>query len=496
MERPDRRVGQSSAHWCLQIKFAFSKRVNAAELTVYDRDMFTISFSLSSALLYHSSVGESAMGTKNLEAGTVVTKLLKLAQQDARYLDELESLRQLIVVMFTDLQGSTAYFQEHGDAAGLLMVHSSSCTICQVVDKHGGKVIKKIGDGLMATFTRPTASVNAAIEIQKLLREVNDLRPADQRVAVRIGIHQGTGIVKSDDVFGDVVNIASRVESQAAAGQIVISEPMFQQLRGSRFKIRELGRFTLKGVAREHCLYQIIWTPEKDASAPAPPPSSVESAKRTSPFRLQFIKHDGTSGPQYPVMPQLTLGRIEGDLRFADDGNMAALNARVFVQDGQLFVEDLSEGRERVFVRVVGGHTLESGDVIIMGEQVFLFRELTEAMTAVTQLGVSLDDIRNVLENPVAELARIEPSGQTSRQYPIRRVETQFGRVQGNYTFPQDRMMSRTHARILQRGEDFLLEDAGSRNGTFVSVRSKTPLVDGSAILVGTQLFRALCPPI
>ena len=431
---------------------------------------------------------------ENVEAGTVITKLLELAQADARYLDELESLRQLIVVMFTDIQGSTAYFQEHGDAAGLLMVHSSARTIRQVVEKHGGKVIKTIGDGLMATFTRPIASVNAAIEMQKLLSEVNELRPEHERVAVRVGIHQGTGIVKSDDVFGDVVNVASRVESQAAPGQIVISQALFQQLHGSRFNIKELGRFNLKGVACEHCLYQVIWAEAKPAATPAPPPSAAESAKRTAPFRIQLINHDGSLGPQHPVMPQLTIGRSQGDLRFATDANMAALNARVFVQDGQLFVEDLSEGSEKVFVRVVGAHTLQTGDIIIMGEQVFLFRELAAAMTAVTQLGASLDDIHNVLENPVAEFARVEPDGQTSGEFPIRWVETQFGRSQGSYTFPKDRMMSRIHARVLQRGEDFLLEDAGSRNGTFVNVRNKTPLVDSSAILVGTQLFRALCP--
>jgi pSer/pThr/pTyr-binding forkhead associated (FHA) protein len=123
----------------------------------------------------------------------------------------------------------------------------------------------------------------------------------------------------------------------------------------------------------------------------------------------------------------------------------------------------------------------------------FLFRELAEAMTAITQLGASLDDIHNVLENPVAELVRVQPNGQTSEEFPIRWVETRFGRTKGDYTFPKDKLMSRMHARVLQRGEDFLLEDAGSLNGTFVNVRNKTRLVEGSTILVGTQLFRVLC---
>jgi len=439
-----------------------------------------------------SACGPMVPRKERPEGGTVITKLLELAQADARYLDELESLRELIVVMFTDIQVSTDYFQQRGDAAGLLMMHSNARTIRQVVEKHGGRVIKTIGDGLMATFIRPIASVNAAIEIQKLLGEVNELRAEHERVAVRVGIHLGTGIVKSDDVFGDVVNIASRVEAQGAPGQIVISQALFEQLRGSHFNIKELGRFHLKGLNCEHYLYQVIWATAKEPPVLAPTLSSVETCKRPSQFRIQLIK-SGSPGPQHPVTPQLTIGRSQGDLRFASDLKMGALNARVFVHDGQLVVEDLSDGREKVFFRLVGGHTLQTGDVIMMGEQVFLFRELAEAMTAITQLGASLDDIHNVLENPVAELARIEPNGQVSEEFPIRWVETIFGRTQGNYTFPKDKLMSRMHARVLQRGEDFLLEDAGSLNGTFVNVRNKTRLVDGSAILVGAQLFRVLC---
>jgi pSer/pThr/pTyr-binding forkhead associated (FHA) protein len=90
----------------------------------------------------------------------------------------------------------------------------------------------------------------------------------------------------------------------------------------------------------------------------------------------------------------------------------------------------------------------------------------------------------------VARLVRIEAGRETSDSFPLSSVETQFGRMQGHYTFPRDKMMSRLHARILQRGADFLLEDASSRNGTFVNIRGKTPLIEGSAVLVGSQLLR------
>jgi pSer/pThr/pTyr-binding forkhead associated (FHA) protein len=65
-----------------------------------------------------------------------------------------------------------------------------------------------------------------------------------------------------------------------------------------------------------------------------------------------------------------------------------------------------------------------------------------------------------------------------------------FGRVNGTYTFPEDKLMSRSHARVVQRAEDFILEDLGSRNGTFVKVRDTAPLAATSTILLGDQLLR------
>jgi class 3 adenylate cyclase len=208
-----------------------------------------------------------------VDAGTFVTKLLEMARLDPEYLKDLDKLRRPVVVVFTDIQGSTAYFEEHGDAAGLLMVHNCNRTVREAVEKRGGQIIKSIGDGMLATFTDAAAAVNASINMQTILSEVNDLRPDAQRVGVRIGIHYGIGIVKANDVFGDVVNMASRVESAATAGQIVISDALRKQLDESQFNIRELGRFKLKGKTSEHSLFEVVWNPK--AAAPAKPAAQV-----------------------------------------------------------------------------------------------------------------------------------------------------------------------------------------------------------------------------
>jgi len=423
----------------------------------------------------------------NTQSGTVVTKLLELARVDAGYLKEIEKLRRTTAVMFTDIQGSTAYFERHGDAAGLLMVHQCNEALRRVVLSHEGRVIKTIGDGLMAAFTECGQSVQAAVEMQISLAQLNALRPESDRVAIRIGLHYDTGIVRTDDIFGDVVNVGSRVESVAAPGQIVISDTLFEQLKGLGFQTRELGRFLLKGKAHERNLYEVIWRAD-DTAGSHDDQANQNSAKAG--FKLQLIGGDGSVGNEYPVQESLTIGRTKGDVTFTTDPSLAPLNARVFVEKGQLYVEDLSGGVESVFVKLAGSYTLQNDDIVLLGQQVFRFREVAEAMSAITRVGASLAAISSALQGPVAEMLRLDESGQGKDSFPVHESEVQFGRTQGTYSFGEDKLMSRLHARILQRGEDFVLEDMGSTNGTFVRVRGKTSLQAGTAVLVGGKLLR------
>jgi hypothetical protein len=171
---------------------------------------------------------------------------------------------------------------------------------------------------------------------------------------------------------------------------------------------------------------------------------------------------------------------------------MAPLNARVFIDDGQLFVQDLSHSAESIFIRVAGGYTLQNEDVVLMGHQVLKFREISGAMSAAAERGVTLDEVADVLHEAVAELVPVNPKGAAPVRCPLSLSEVYLGRTKGAYTFPDDKLMSRSHARILQRAEDFILEDLGSRNGTFVKVRRTAPLAVNGMVLLGNQLLRAV----
>ena len=419
-----------------------------------------------------------------------ITRLLELAQSDPSLLQELDRYRRTLVVMFSDIQGSTAYFEKHGDGAGLFMVHRCNEMIRRLVEKYGGTVIKTIGDGTMATFPEAKGAVEAAIEIQIALNDLAAAHSEAERIALRIGLHYGTGIVRTNDVFGDVVNMASRVESVAAAGQIVISQEVYEKVRECNFTIHELGRFSLKGKTGERTLFRIVWDQAQGVPTWAGAP---DLSVATSPnFKLQVVHKDRSAGEEYPVQSELAVGWSgNGALIVSNNFDNTPFGARVFVQEGALFVEARSATGESVFLRLASSHVLEHQDIFLVGRQIFRYEERPEATTSLTDIGTSLAEI-DLVARDAAELVRIDAKGNTAERYPLNAAEVQIGRTRGTYVFPEDNLMSRAHVRISQRGEDFVLEDAGSRNGTFVKVRGKTPLASGSALLIAGQLLRVL----
>ena len=118
-------------------------------------------------------------------------------------------------------------------------------------------------------------------------------------------------------------------------------------------------------------------------------------------------------------------------------------------------------------------------------------RDGSEVVAAATTLGKTLLNVTNLLEESAAEFSAINPDGSSRpEKYPLLEEEVTFGRANATYTFEGDRLMSRSHARVYHRGEDFFLEDLSSRNGTFVMVRGKAPVPFGAPVLVGKEMFR------
>ncbi len=160
-----------------------------------------------------------------------------------------------VTVMFTDLEGSTELSGELPDAKWSDLIRGHHRTVAAAVAAEGGRVVKTLGDGTMATFDSARAALRAALQIQDRARAAIGGRP----IPVRIGIHTGDVVAAEDDYLGYAVNKAARIASAADPGQTLLSQ-VTRDLVGSagEFAFGEPCSCTLKGLEGPHVLIPLL----------------------------------------------------------------------------------------------------------------------------------------------------------------------------------------------------------------------------------------------
>ena len=171
--------------------------------------------------------------------------------------------------MFTDIAGYTALTQRD-EALSMKLLEEHRALVRPFFPKHGGREVKTIGDAFLVEFGSALEAVRCAYDIQQSLHELNLDRSADRKVELRVGIHLGDVIHSQRDVYGDAVNVASRIEPLAAAGGVCISEQVHDQVRNKlEFPMVSLGRRELKNVAEAVEVFRVVLPWEKQANAGA-----------------------------------------------------------------------------------------------------------------------------------------------------------------------------------------------------------------------------------
>jgi adenylate cyclase len=167
-------------------------------------------------------------------------------------------------VVFTDLHGSTAVFESLGNARATEVVTKITAWIGVQCEAQGGRVVKTLGDGVLAIFADPQSAVAAVVEMQRVhskrvLRTLPDLR-----MPMRIGMASGEVEMVGDDCYGDAVNVASRLCDLCGPNQIWASAASLNFVEeASGVTFRTLGPIAIRGRA-EHCsVYQIEWRQEE-----------------------------------------------------------------------------------------------------------------------------------------------------------------------------------------------------------------------------------------
>ena len=162
-------------------------------------------------------------------------------------------------IMFADVVGSTRLYEELGDHAALDCINQSISRMAEITIGFNGMVINTLGDEIMCRFDTADAAVQAACRIH----EVFNIEPIENHnviLSLRIGMHFGEIVHQEDDVFGDVVNVASRVANIATAKQIITTQALIDELSdGLMSKTREFDHIEVRGKLEPLKLFEVLW---------------------------------------------------------------------------------------------------------------------------------------------------------------------------------------------------------------------------------------------
>ncbi len=170
--------------------------------------------------------------------------------------------KPLLILLVTDMQGSTALIQRLGDTQAHELIRLHNGIIRDALHKHHGSEVTHTGDGIVASFSAASSAIECAMSIQNAFAEHNQAHPT-QLLRVRIGLNAGEPIPTEGSLFGTAVHAAFRICARAQPGQILASDVVRQLAAGKRFVFADRGRVALKGFSGRFRLYEVSWEDER-----------------------------------------------------------------------------------------------------------------------------------------------------------------------------------------------------------------------------------------
>ena len=222
--------------------------------------------------------------------------------------------RRLAAIMAVDVVGYSRLMGED-EAGTAFAVRDHREAARPIVAGHGGRIVKTMGDGLLLEFPSVVAAIDCAIAIQKLMAERNADIPEAKRIVYRIGVNLGDVLIEGDDILGEGVNIAARLEGICEPGGVLVSSSAYDQVRGKiEAEFTDLGETVLKNIARPVRAYRVKIGASPAPAAPAP---SRQGPPRLSMVVLPFANIGGDAEQEHfvdGVTESLTtdLSRIRG----------------------------------------------------------------------------------------------------------------------------------------------------------------------------------------
>ena len=174
--------------------------------------------------------------------------------------------RRLSAIMFTDIVDYSR-LMGRDESAAMTLLENKEGIISPIITEFNGKIKKSGGDGYLIEFGSAVDAVRCAKKVQNTISEFNITQNVDEKIVIRIGIHLGDILIRDNDIFGNDVNIASRIESLAEPGGICISQTVYDQIKNKvEIQTVNLGEKELKNIADKVGIYKVLIEAQTTAS--------------------------------------------------------------------------------------------------------------------------------------------------------------------------------------------------------------------------------------
>ena len=162
-----------------------------------------------------------------------------------------------LTILFVDIAGFTATTSRQSRAENAHLLQTFDGTLLPLIKRFKGIVVKSIGDALLITFRSPTDAMLCSMALQDAMHEYNLNAPEDKRIHIRVAANLGEVRITKNDIFGEPVNVASRIEGVAPADEIYLSEAVYMAMNKAEVPAQEVGFKELKGIPQAIRLYSI-----------------------------------------------------------------------------------------------------------------------------------------------------------------------------------------------------------------------------------------------
>jgi class 3 adenylate cyclase len=239
-------------------------------------------------------------------------------------------------VLFADIAGSTRLYEVLGNRSAQELVERALSGMAGIAERHGGVLVKTIGDEIMCRFHSPDQAVSAAIDIQTRLRD-GDIS-GDHPLLVRIGLQYGPVILQNGDLFGDSVNVAARASDIAKGGQVITTRETVEALSPALAARTRLFDVTpVKGKAEDLVIHEVLWEEENVTRIIRLDPSSGMGLPRHT-LTLRYGEQQKEADTGSPVI----LGRAETCDFIVMSPLASRIHARIEYRRGKFILIDQS----------------------------------------------------------------------------------------------------------------------------------------------------------